>query len=199
MDTAVLRAMARWPNVPRCAGWLALDQRGQWWMRNHAAAPAPWPRDAQGRLDKTDAGPVLHAGLADFIGRNYTADTNGSWYFQNGPQRVDVTLEAAPWIVRLCHTPQVGWQWRTHTQLPCTVESIWLDAHGRVWLRTDRGGALLHSNDTPIVAEHLDAQSQQLRLPSLQALSIGKFTTAPALFFGFQPDPPSQPPKKKPA
>ena len=197
MDAAVLQAMARWPNVPRCTGWLALDQRGQWWMRNHAA-PAPWPRDVHGRLDKTDAGPVLHAGLAAFIGRNYTTDADGSWYFQNGPQRVDVTLEAAPWIVRLHHMPQLGWQWCTHTELPCAVESIWLDVLGQVWLRTDRGGALLHSNDTRILADHLDAQGQQLQLPGLQPLSIGTLTMTPALFFGFQPDPTPQPPTKMP-
>ncbi|WP_416346426.1 DUF2946 family protein, partial [Escherichia coli] len=22
--------MAKWPNVPNCFGWLALDRRGQW-------------------------------------------------------------------------------------------------------------------------------------------------------------------------
>jgi len=198
MDTAVLQAMARWPHVPRCTGWLALDQRGQWWMRNHAG-PALWPRDAHGRLDKTDAGPVLHDGLAAFIGRNYTSDAGGSWFFQNGPQRVDVSLEAAPWIVRLQHTAQNGWHWCTQTQLPCAVESVWMDAHGQIWLRTDHGGALLHSNDVPAFAEYLDAQGTQLRLPDTQPMPIGQFTSAPAAFFGFQPDPTAEAPTKKPA
>ncbi len=188
MDAAVLQAMARWPHVPRCTGWLALDQRGQWWMRNHAG-PAIWPRDARGRLDKADAGPVLHEGLAAFIGRNYSADATGAWFFQNGPQRVDVSLEAAPWIVRLQHAAQDGWHWRTHTGQPCKVESVWLDAQGQVWLRTDRGGGLLHSNDIPVFAEHLDAQSAHLLLPGAAPLAIGQFTDAPAAFFGFQPDP----------
>jgi hypothetical protein len=188
MDAAVLQAMARWPHVPRCTGWLALDQRGQWWMRNHPG-PAVWSRDARGRLDKTGAGPVLHEGLAAFIGRNYTADAAGAWFFQNGPQRVDVSLEAAPWIVRLQHAAQEGWHWRTHTLLPCKVKSVWLDAQGQVWLRTDRGGGLLHSNDIPVFAEHLDAQSTHLLLPGTAPLAIGQFADAPAAFFGFQPDP----------
>jgi len=188
MDPAVLQAMARWPHVPRCTGWLALDQRGQWWMRNHAA-PALWPRDAHGRLDKTDAGPVLHDGLAAFIGRNYAADANGAWYFQNGPQRVDVSLEAAPWIVRLQHSPQDGWHWRTHTERVCKVESVWLDAPGQIWLKTDCGAGLLHSNDSAIVAEHLDAQGKHLLLPDAAPLAIGQFTGSPAAFFGFHPDP----------
>ena len=189
MDSAVLQAMSRWPSVPRCTGWLALDQRGQWWMRNHAGATT-WPRDAQGRLDKTDAGPVLHAGLAAFIGRNYTVDATGAWYFQNGPQRVDVSLEAAPWIIRLHHGAQAGEPWSTHTDQACKVESLWLDDRGQVWLRTDLGPGLLHSADMALLADHLDAPGTQLCLPNAAPLAIGHFTESPAEFFGFRPDPP---------
>lgn len=188
MDAAVLQSLARWPHVPRCTGWLALDQRGRWWLRHHAG-PTVWPRDAYGNLDKSDAGPVLHAGLAAFIGRNYTSDANGAWYFQNGPQRVDVTLEAAPWIVRLHHTAPRRWQWHTHTGVACVVESVWTDPQGRVWLRTDRGGALLHSNDIPLVAAHLHPQGGQLLLSGESPLPIGAFHVPAASFFGFLPDP----------
>ena len=39
MDEAVHRALAKWPNVPACYGWLALDRRGRWRMRDeHAQA-----------------------------------------------------------------------------------------------------------------------------------------------------------------
>lgn len=188
MDAAVLQAMTRWPHVPRCTGWLALDQRGQWWMRNHAGS-AIWPRDARGRLDKTDAGPVLHEGLAAFIGRNYTADASGTWYFQNGPQRVDVSLETAPWIIRLQHSETHGWHWRTHTDLHCILESIWLDAQGQVWLRTDLGAGLLHSNDMPVLSTLLDTQGSHLLLPDALPVELGQFDVAPAAFFGFQQDP----------
>ena len=32
MDEQVLRSLIKWPNVPDCFGWLALDRRGQWRM-----------------------------------------------------------------------------------------------------------------------------------------------------------------------
>ncbi|MDY0331111.1 MAG: DUF2946 family protein [Thiomonas sp.] len=187
MDAAVLQSLAHWPHVPRCTGWLALDQRGQWWMR-HQAGPAIWPRDAHGRLVKTDAGPVLHAGLTAFIGRNYTVDATGAWYFQNGPQRVDVSLEVAPWIIRL--QSQASQAWSTHTGQTCKVESIWLDGMGRIWLRTHLGPGLLHSADMPLLADRLDAQGTQLRLPGSAPMNLGHFTAPPATFFGFRLDPP---------
>ena len=34
MDDLVLQAMAKWPNVPDCYGWLGLDARGDWYMRD---------------------------------------------------------------------------------------------------------------------------------------------------------------------
>jgi len=37
MDEIVKQALAKWPNVPHCTGWLLLDRRGQWRMRDDAA------------------------------------------------------------------------------------------------------------------------------------------------------------------
>jgi hypothetical protein len=78
MDERVARSMAKWPAVPAVYGWLALDRRGQWRIKGER---------------------VTHAGLRDFIARNYQADARGCWYFQNGPQRVYVTLAYAPLVV----------------------------------------------------------------------------------------------------
>ncbi len=80
MDPSVIAAMSKWPNVPDCRGWLSLDRRGQW---------------------RLQGSPVRHAGLAEFIGRNYEGDETGAWFMQNGPQRVGVELAATPWIFRL--------------------------------------------------------------------------------------------------
>jgi hypothetical protein len=52
MDDIVRQAIAKWPNVPDCYGWLGLDARGNWYMRDDraqaagpfAACPAPTPR-----------------------------------------------------------------------------------------------------------------------------------------------------------
>ncbi|RDU99724.1 DUF2946 family protein [Trinickia dinghuensis] len=90
MDDIVKAALAKWPNVPHCTGWLLLDRRGQWRMRDDGA-------QARGELGT----PIRHAALVGFIERNYECDDSGCWFFQNGPQRVYVELAYTPWIVRL--------------------------------------------------------------------------------------------------
>ena len=94
MDDIVRQAIAKWPNVPHCFGWLGLDARGNWYMRDdRVQAAGPFPQ-SKGSLLKHDK-------LIDFIQRNYECDEHGQWFFQNGPQRVYVELEATPWVWRL--------------------------------------------------------------------------------------------------
>ncbi|MEJ7136898.1 DUF2946 family protein [Amphibiibacter pelophylacis] len=94
MDDLVRAALRKWPNVPACYGWLALDARGDWWMRDDATqARGPFPAAKGSRIQ--------HDKLLGFIARNYAVDSSGAWFFQNGPQRVYVTLEAAPRVWRL--------------------------------------------------------------------------------------------------
>jgi hypothetical protein len=95
MDDIVRQAMAKWPNVPDCYGWLGLDARGAWRMRDERAQHLGEAGDK-----------VRQAALLGFINRNYNADELGRWYFQNGPQRVYVNLEATPYIART--DPQLG-------------------------------------------------------------------------------------------
>jgi Protein of unknown function (DUF2946) len=93
MDDIVRQAIAKWPNVPDCHGWLGLDARGNWFMRDDrvqalGAFPAldtPGKPGARGALLK-------HEKLIEFIHRNYTRDAAGQWFFQNGPQRVYLEL-----------------------------------------------------------------------------------------------------------
>jgi len=80
MDPSVLAAIAKWPDVPDVFGWLSLTARGEWRLRGE---------------------PIVNPAICGFIGRNYAADKDGRWYFQNGPQRVYVTLELAPWVYRI--------------------------------------------------------------------------------------------------
>ncbi|EAY63818.1 conserved hypothetical protein [Burkholderia cenocepacia PC184] len=40
MDDIVRQALAKWPNVPDCTGWLLLDRRGTWRLRDDAAQAA---------------------------------------------------------------------------------------------------------------------------------------------------------------
>ncbi|QJW83465.1 DUF2946 family protein [Ramlibacter terrae] len=89
MDDIVRQAMAKWPNVPHCYGWLGLDERGNWYMRDdRVQAGGPFPQ-SKGSL-------LRHEKLVDFIHRNYDRDDRGQWFFQNGPQRVYVELQATP-------------------------------------------------------------------------------------------------------
>ena len=90
MDDQVLRSLIKWPNVPDCYGWLALDRRGQWRMRDEFTQQNHLPGQV-----------IHHAALNEFIIRNYACDEIGRYFFQNGPQRVFVTLDATPWIARI--------------------------------------------------------------------------------------------------
>lgn len=90
MDEQVLRSLIKWPNVPHCFGWLALDRRGQWRMRDEFA-----------QANQLAGSVIQHAALNEFISRNYACDSLGRYFFQNGPQRVFITLDATPFIARM--------------------------------------------------------------------------------------------------
>ena len=98
MDDIVKQAMAKWPNVPNCYGWLGLDERGHWYLRDD-------PTQARGHFQSGVPGAkgslLQHEKLIEFIHRNYAADSMGAWFFQNGPQRVYVELAATPFVWRL--------------------------------------------------------------------------------------------------
>ena len=52
MDDIVKQAMAKWPNVPACSGWLGLDARGNWWLRDAAAQQFAPRRGRAGHLPR---------------------------------------------------------------------------------------------------------------------------------------------------
>ncbi|WP_019561627.1 DUF2946 family protein [Caldimonas manganoxidans] len=142
MDDIVRAALKKWPNVPACRGWLALDARGQWYMRDERTqAAGPFPR-VKGSL-------ITHDKLREFIHRNYEADERGQWYFQNGPQRVYVELECTPWVWRVrSHGPERPPSITSHTGLAAThVRDCLLDEAGRLYLATELGVGLVHSQD----------------------------------------------------
>ena len=145
MDEIVKAALRKWPNVPHCYGWLALDARGDWYLRDAAAqAAGPFPQVKGSRID--------HRGLREFIERNYEADAQGRWYFQNGPQRVYVELQAAPWVWRLAADGAV----HAHTGRAAACRAAWLDEHGRLFLDCDLGFGLVHSLDMAQAAQAVE-------------------------------------------
>jgi hypothetical protein len=135
MDASVLRAMARWPDVPAVYGWLALDRRGRWLLTEPASARF---------------GRVGNAALREFIGRNYAADERGCWYFQNGPQRVYVALAYTPLVLHY-----EGDALLDHCGRAARARGTFIDEEGSVLIQGERGVGLLDDRDLAIFASRL--------------------------------------------
>ncbi|SDH14045.1 DUF2946 family protein [Janthinobacterium sp. YR213] len=142
MDELVKQALAKWPNVPHCYGWLGLDARGHWRMRDQHAQQQQLPGDK-----------IAHVALLGFINRNYDHDERGCWFFQNGPQRVYLNLEATPYIAR--SDPQDGFVLQTGAPLEQIEQAYWCD----------NGALILRHGD--IVAQVDDRDMAQV-LPALR-------------------------------
>src|SRR5256885_15532284 len=112
MDPVVARAMAKWPNVPAVYGWLSLDRRGNWRIKDER---------------------VTNAALREFIARNYEAEGDGRWYFQNGPQRVYVTLAYTPLVVHYEADELID-----HCGRAFVVRAAYLDDEGSVLMAGGR-------------------------------------------------------------
>lgn len=179
MDAIVEAALRKWPHVPHCYGWLALDARGDWYMRDdrtQAAGAFPQPKGSR----------IEHDKLRAFIERNRAVDQRGAWFFQNGPQRVYLQLEAAPLVWRLTPAadgsalPQV----HSHTGTPAAVQQGFVDEGGRLFLQCDTGYGIVHSQDMVHAAAAVDAGLWQP-----QALA---FADMPARFgYVLDPQPPA--------
>ena len=165
MDDIVRQALAKWPNVPHCFGWLGLDARGNWYMRDdRVQSLGPF---ADGGTAQSKGSLLVHEKLIDFIQRNYETDTIGQWYFQNGPQRVYVELEVTPMVWRVAADFSVT----AHTGRPARIQRCVVDEIGRVYLETDLGFGLVHTQDMLGAADAIDAglwvplQIQAMELP----------------------------------
>lgn len=145
MDDIVIRAMAKWPKVPEVYGWLALDRRGQWTIRKASAGTADTGAEFE---------PVANPKLIEFIGRNYAHDERGRWYFQNGPQRVYVTLAYTPLVYRIARVQPLSFE--THAGAACAqLRSVHMDETGNLLLVTEHGPGLLLDRDLPRALEAL--------------------------------------------
>lgn len=145
MDDIVKQAMAKWPNVPDCYGWLGLDARGRWFMRDDAA-------QAAGDFPQSRGSWLRHEKLIDFIGRNYESDDEGRWFFQNGPQRVYVELECTPWVWQVLP----DYRLQSHTGLQTSAGECLLDEEGRLYIASPQGLGLVHSQDMVLAAEAVE-------------------------------------------
>lgn len=168
-DAEVERAMAKWPNVPRCFGWLELDRRGTWRIRGEA---------------------IRHPRAVAFLGRHYRSDEAGRWYVQNGPQQVFVTLAYTPWVYR--YAPADGFA--THTGVPASdVTTVLVDDEGNLLLETALGVGLVDDRDLEAVSALLafdDAETPSTLTWNDAALPVGRVARADvAARFAFDPSP----------
>jgi Protein of unknown function (DUF2946) len=163
MDEIVVRAIAKWPNVPSVYGWLSLDHRGNWAIKGER---------------------IRNPLIAEFIARNYARDERGRWFFQNGPQRVFVRLAYTPLVYRtrtgdaltfVSHTGQAAQQ----------VQRAWLDEGGQLLVETELGIGVLHDQDLAQVLDHLTGPDSA-PLPDAaveRLLDQAATTTAPAVVY----------------
>jgi hypothetical protein len=161
VDPSVLQAMARWPKVPAVYGWLALDRRGNWLLKDPAGG---------------GFGRVGNAALREFIGRNYTADERGRWYFQNGPQRVFVALAYAPLVLRYEGEALVD-----HCGRATRACATFVDEEGSVLIHGERGLGLLDDRDLALFATRLGADWRALpRVASREVAARFGFVSRPS-------------------
>ncbi len=127
MDDIVLRGIVKWPDVPAVFGWLQLDRRGQWLIRGSR---------------------IANPAVCAFIGRNYERDGGGRWFFQNGPQRVFVTLDYTPFAYRVVSAEGAPLALEAHTGSAVTALSgAWIDENGATLIDTEHGVGLIHDHD----------------------------------------------------
>lgn len=130
MEADVLRAMAKWPNVPDVYGWLRLDVRGQWLLRGQR---------------------IIHSNSRAFIAANYACDLRGCWFFQNGPQRVFVSLEATPWIF---HAEGLSWVHQGDERVEKLLEVL-IDEAGCLYFATEWGLGMVDDRDLTVAVANL--------------------------------------------
>ena len=151
MDDIVLRGMAKWPNVPAVYGWLSLDRRGQWLIKGE-------------RISNTT--------VTEFIGRNYERDDRGCWFFQNGPQRVFVELDYAPFVLRVVSAEGAPLELATQIgKAAGSIEGAWLDEDGSLLLAMRDGPGVVDDRDLDrLTACFVDANGNPLEEEVLEGV-----------------------------
>lgn len=147
VDDLVEKALARWPNVPAIAGWLKLNVQGDWLL----TGPVP------------EGLTISHPRILNFMARNYGCESDGRYYFQNGPQKAYVHLAYTPWVYRIHPLENGDLMLSTHTGLVVWPVAMFQDEQGRVLIQGEQGIGLLHSNDMDLLAAGLKEVDEQLQ------------------------------------
>ncbi len=170
MDDIVRQAIAKWPNVPHCYGWLGLDARGNWYMRDDRCQAAGPFAAADGGTSASKGSLLRHEKLVDFIQRNYECDALGQWFFQNGPQRVFLELESTPLVWRVHPDFSVF----AHTGVPVQPRACVVDEAGLLYLDSAIGFGRVHTQDMGWAADAIE-QGSWVPQNALAAALPGQF------------------------
>jgi hypothetical protein len=119
---------------------------------------------------------IHHITLNEFISRNYAHDSFGRFFFQNGPQRVFVTLDATPFIARIFPS-EIGPQLLTQCGTEIKPQGALSDEKGNIYItglfqqsfsdqidgvvftKTESlSAALLHDHDLDLFSEQSQVQ-----------------------------------------
>jgi hypothetical protein len=193
MDEIVLRAIAKWPEVPAVFNWLSLDRRGNWFIKDER---------------------IANSAITEFIARNYAADEHGRWFFQNGPQRVFAKLAYTPFVYRTVLLGDGGLDLVAHTGAPAgRIAAALIDEGGVILAHTDLGVGVIHDQDLAEISTHfVDAAGARIGDIELEAaiaqlssqgatgslllrlsgslVSVSHVESAEVAYrFGFDPDP----------
>jgi hypothetical protein len=152
MDELVNSALKKWPNVPHCYGWLGLDARGQWRMRDEQTQALGLAGDI-----------IHHPALRAFINRNYDVDEQGQYFFQNGPQRVYVDLQSTPYILRWLDGLQL------HTEeIPKEFSAAFLSEDGELFLQNAHCLAQVDDRDLTFFLDAIHYQNQAIKMDDFE-------------------------------
>ena len=157
-DPLVTRAMLKWPDVPACYDWLALDQRGRWRLQDNL---------------------ITHERTIAFLNRHYTSDPQGCWFVQNGPQRVFVSLPGAPLVLSLTGTQQL----QTHAgRIVSEIKEIIASDDGNLRCLTEFGLGLVDDRDVSALLAELTGSELPRELLDGALASPFALDTPPAVW-----------------
>ena len=133
IDKSVQKAMAKWPDVPECFGWLSLNRRAEWSIKGEK---------------------IHHTNTQRFLQRNYNFDNLGRWFVQNGPQRVFVSLEYTPRLYGF--SSHSGFYIHNEAKMPVLLD-FFLDEYGNLLLSTSLGVGVVDDRDLSAASDLIEA------------------------------------------
>ncbi len=133
IDKSVQKAMAKWPEVPECFGWLNLNRRAEWSIKGEK---------------------IHHVKTQRFLQRNYNFDELGRWFVQNGPQRVFVSLEYTPRLYGF--SSHSGFYIHNEAKMPVLLD-FFLDEYGNLLLSTSLGVGVVDDRDLSAASDLIEA------------------------------------------